>query len=64
MRVEVLRGSSAGVNGRTLKALGVTIANSELDESTHKDRKLLTGVGPLAANALGKLVAETLLAQV
>lgn len=50
--------------GEKLKALGVTIANSEPDNSTYKDRKLLTGAGPLAANALGKLAAETLLVEV
>ena len=50
--------------GEKLQALGVTIANSEPDESTHKDRRLLTGASPLAANALGKLAAETLLSQV
>jgi D-lactate dehydratase / protein deglycase len=50
--------------GEKLKALGVTISNSEPDESTHQDRKLLTGAGPLAANALGKLAATTLLAEV
>ena len=50
--------------GEKLKALGVTIANSEPDESTHQDRKMLTGAGPLAANALGKLAAKTLLAEV
>lgn len=50
--------------GEKLKALGVTIANSEPDESTYKDRKLLTGAGPLAANALGKLAATTLLAEI
>lgn len=50
--------------GEKLKALGVSIANSEPDASTHKDRKLLTGAGPLAANALGKLAAETLLSEV
>ena len=48
--------------GEKLKALGVTIKNDEPDESTHKDRKLLTGASPKAANALGKLAAETLLA--
>ena len=50
--------------GEKLKALGVTIANSEPDDSTRKDRKLLTGASPLAANALGKLAAETLLSEV
>ena len=49
--------------GEKLQMLGVKIANSEPDESTHKDRKLLTGASPLAANALGRLAAETLLAE-
>ena len=48
--------------GEKLKALGVTIANSDPDESVHKDRKLLTGASPKAANDLGKLAAGTLLA--
>ena len=50
--------------GERLKALGVTILNTEVDKSTHKDRKLLTGSSPFAANHLGKLAAETLLAEV
>ncbi len=50
--------------GKKLKALGVTIANSDPDDSTYKDRKLLTGASPLAANSLGKLAAETLLSEV
>jgi molecular chaperone Hsp31 and glyoxalase 3 len=50
--------------GEKLKALGVTILNTEVDSSTHKDRKLLTGSSPFAANNLGKLAAETLLAEV
>ena len=50
--------------GEKLKALGVTILNTEPDDATHKDRKLMTGASPLAANALGKLAAETLLAEV
>ena len=50
--------------GEKLKALGVTIANSDPDASTWQDRKLLTGASPLAANALGKLAAATLLAEV
>ena len=50
--------------GEKLQALGVTIANSEPDETTFKDRKLVTGASPKAANALGRLAAETLLAEV
>ena len=50
--------------GERLKALGVTILNTEPDDATHKDRKLMTGASPLAANALGRLAAKTLLAEV
>ena len=50
--------------GEKLKALGVTILNTEPNDATHKDRKVVTGASPLAANALGKLAAETLLAEV
>lgn len=50
--------------GEKLKALGVTILNTKPDDSTHKDRKVLTGASPFAANALGKLAAKTLLAEV
>ena len=44
-----------------LKALGVSIINRKSDSSTCRDRKLLTGASPLAANNLGKLAANTLL---
>ena len=43
--------------------MGVTILNTEPNEATHTDRKVMTGASPLAANALGKLAAETLLAE-
>lgn len=49
--------------GEKLKALGVTIANTEPDKSVHKDRKVLTGASPFAANELGKLAASTLLTE-
>ena len=57
-------GQLAWAFGERLRALGVTIANDEPDASTHQDRRLLTGASPLAANALGRLAAETLLAEV
>lgn len=41
--------------------LGVTIANTKADDSTCKDRQLLTGASPLAANALGELATQTLI---
>ena len=50
--------------GEKLKALGVTILNTEPTGAVHADRKLLTGDSPFAGNALGKLAAEALLAEV
>lgn len=50
--------------GERLAAMGVTILNTEPNDATHKDRKVMTGASPLAANALGRLAAETLLAEV
>ena len=50
--------------GEKLAAMGVTILNTEPDDATHTDRKLMTGASPLAANALGVLAANTLLAEV
>ena len=47
--------------GEKLTGLGVTIVNTKLDDTTHVDRKLITGASPLAANELGKLAANTLL---
>jgi molecular chaperone Hsp31 and glyoxalase 3 len=44
-----------------LTDLGVSITNKKLDNSTCIDRLLITGASPLAANELGKLVANTLL---
>ena len=45
-----------------LKELGMTLANSKADNTVCRDRLLITGASPLAANALGKLAAETLIA--
>lgn len=50
--------------GEKLEALGVKLANVLPDKSVHRDRKLVTGASPFAANELGKLAAETLLADV
>ncbi len=44
-----------------LTELGVSIINKKSDNSTHVDRRLITGASPLAANELGKLAAHTLL---
>ncbi|EPQ5073689.1 glyoxalase III HchA [Acinetobacter baumannii] len=50
--------------GENLEKLGVKILNTGITSQCHRDRKLLTGDSPLASNNLGKLAAETLLAEV
>ena len=50
--------------GEKLNNLGVTIINEEADNTVHKDRKLITGASPLAANAFGKLAATELLKEI
>ena len=50
--------------GENLEKLGVKILNTGITGQFHRDRKLLTGDSPLASNNLGKLAAETLLAEV
>jgi molecular chaperone Hsp31 and glyoxalase 3 len=42
---------------------GMKILNAMVTGATHVDRKLITGDSPSAANALGKLAAETILAE-
>jgi D-lactate dehydratase / protein deglycase len=44
-----------------LTALGAQITNTKADASSHVDRRLITGASPKAANAFGRLAAETLL---
>lgn len=44
--------------GQRLKDLGVEIINEGMNGAVHKDRKVLTGDSPLAANALGILAAD------
>lgn len=50
--------------GESLQKLGVKTLNSGITGQTHRDRLLLTGDSPLASNNLGKLAAETILADV
>ncbi|MCI5210029.1 MAG: protein deglycase HchA, partial [Candidatus Electrothrix sp. ATG2] len=47
-----------------LEGLGGKLMNTKADDTVCLDRKLITGASPLAANALGKLAAETLLSVV
>ena len=44
-----------------LKSLGAKLVNKKGDNTTCRDRRLITGASPLASNNLGKLAAETLL---
>lgn len=50
--------------GEKLAAMGVEVINTNIDGSTFRDRKLLTGDSPFAANNLGKLAARALLDEV
>jgi len=57
-------GAMPWIYGERLNKLGVTIINEAADNTTHVDRKLITGASPLAANDFGKLAANTLLKEV
>lgn len=48
--------------GEELKKMGMNIINDDITGRVHKDRKLLTSDSPIAANALGKLAAQEMLA--
>lgn len=48
----------------SLEKEGVEVLNEGITGQVHKDRNLLTGDSPLAANALGILAADELLAMV
>ena len=50
--------------GEQLQAIGFEIINTDISGMTHRDRKMLTGDSPFAANALGKLAANALLEEV
>ncbi|MCD2191288.1 hypothetical protein [Actinomycetospora soli] len=43
-----------------LRAQGLVVVNEDMAGHVHRDRGLLTGESPLAADALGKLAATTL----
>lgn len=47
--------------GERLQALGVHILNDSITGAVYRDRNLLSGDSPVAANNLGKLAATTLL---
>ncbi len=48
--------------GEEPKKMGMNIINDDITGRVHMDRKLLTSDSPIAANALGKLAAQEMLA--
>ena len=60
-KIGYLPGTMPWYFGEKLEDLGVTISNKLATGSTHQDRKLISGDGPLAANEFGKLSATELL---
>ncbi len=50
--------------GEKLTNLGITIINKKADDTCFRDRKLISGAGPKAANNFGKLAANVLLEEV
>ena len=48
--------------GETLEAAGIRVSNEQMTGATTRDRNLLTGDSPLAANQLGKDAVQALLA--
>ncbi|MNG57185.1 protein deglycase HchA [Serratia plymuthica] len=47
--------------GEALRKMGMNIVNDDIQGSVYKDRKVLTGDSPFAANALGQLAAKEML---
>ena len=62
-RIGYLPGHMPWWLGERLTALGVNILNKKSTGEVHIDRKLVSGDGPQAANAFGRLAAESLLKQ-
>jgi molecular chaperone Hsp31 and glyoxalase 3 len=47
--------------GAALEERGVKILNKKADKSCHRDRNLITGASPDAADAFGKMATEAML---
>lgn len=62
--ISYIPGKMPWLVGEELQKLGVKVINEDMSGKTHRDRYVLTGDSPLAANGLGKLAAETLLEDV
>ncbi len=54
-------GAMPWIYGEKLNNLGVTIINEKADDTCHKDRKLITGASPQAANKFGQMAAHAIL---
>ncbi len=50
--------------GQELEKLGVKIVNKKADKTCFKDRNLITGASPKAANEFGKVCAKSLLEKI
>lgn len=55
-----LPGQLTWLLSETLRQRGVDVVNDDMSGGTHRDRLVVTGDSPLAANALGKLAVSTL----
>ncbi len=60
VEIGYLPGQLTWMLGERLTRQGLTIVNEGMSGQVHRDRLLLTGDSPLAANALGRLAVETL----
>lgn len=55
-----LPGAMSWLLAERLAEQGVTVVNDDMSGRVHRDRLLVTGDSPLAADALGRLAVETL----
>jgi chaperone protein hchA len=60
VEIGYLPGQLEWLLGKKLTEQGLTVVNDGMSGQVHRDRKLITGDSPLAANALGRLAVETL----
>lgn len=60
VEIGYLPGQLTWLLSKTLRERGVNVVNDDMSGGVHRDRLVVTGDSPLAANALGKLAVETL----
>ncbi len=61
-KIGYLPGPMPSMVSGPLESLGANVINSKADKTVCLDRRLISGASPQAANALGELAADTLLA--